>query len=155
MNTIPVIHLDQWVRREERVSLENFDNSQTQPSKNRGQAPGTEAAPCSPEDEWESCRSSGERAGEFFDWCRCWYSNAFLAPLLFAHWARARRPEGRETTLLVPVCSISARYLSHSDDRWRVLHWQPTMPVGNWPPDLCLISSPVSDRDPYCQLSLA
>ena len=52
-------------------------------------------------------------------------------------------------------CSISGRYLSQSEDRWRVLHQQPTMPVGGWPPDLCLISSPVSDRDPYCQLSLA
>lgn len=27
--------------------------------------------------------------------------------------------------------------------------------LGKWPPDLCLISSPNADRDPYCQLSLA
>lgn len=155
MNTIPVIHLDQWVRMEERVSLVNFNKSQTQLWKNQGQTEGTEPAPCSPGHGWESCRNSGEGAGMRFDWCWHWYSNDLLVPLLFAHWARAWRPEGRETTLPAPVCSISAQYLSHSGDRWRVLHQQLTMPVGGWPPDLCLISSPVSDRDPYCQLSLA
>lgn len=130
MNTIPVIHLDQWVRREEQASLENFNNSQKWLEKNQGQTPGTQPALRSP-DEWESCRGSGEGAAGSCDWCWHWYSDASLVPLLLAHWARARRPEGKETTLLAPVCSISARYLSHSADRWRVLHRQPTMPVGN------------------------
>lgn len=49
MNTISVIHQDQWVMREEQVSLVNFNNSQTQLRRNQGQAPGTQPAHCSPE----------------------------------------------------------------------------------------------------------
>lgn len=30
MNSIPVIHLDHWVRREEQVSLVNFSNTRAQ-----------------------------------------------------------------------------------------------------------------------------
>lgn len=148
MNTIPIIHLDQWVRREAKTSLANFHNSQNPESRSA-----TMDTIISPRDERESCGGSGEVAGRCFEWC--WLLYTSCVPLLFAHCVRAQRPEGRETTPPVPVCSISARYLSHTADRWRVLQQQPAMPAGEWPLDLCLISSPVSDRDPYCQLSLA
>lgn len=127
MNTIPVIHLDQWVRREERLSLVNFNNSQLR--KNQGQAPGTQPALCSPIEmsEGTSGALGRELAGALTDagsgtvmshWCPC------SLPI-------EQGPGGQETTLPAPVCSISARYLSHSADRWRVLHQQPTMPVGD------------------------
>lgn len=48
MNTITVIHQDQWVRREEPASLANFNNSQSQILKNQGQARGRRPALCSP-----------------------------------------------------------------------------------------------------------
>lgn len=80
MNTIPVIHLDQWVRREERVSLVHFNNSRLH--KNQGQAPGTQAALSSPIEMSE--RAAGaqgrELAGALTDagsgavmshWCPC------------------------------------------------------------------------------------
>lgn len=69
MNPTPVIHLDQWVRREERASLVNFNNSQTQLRRNQGQAPGTPPARCSPERWVRAAGGSGEGAGGCFDWC--------------------------------------------------------------------------------------
>lgn len=125
MNTIPVIHLDQWVRREEQESLVNF---KTALEESRSGIRDTTSSLLT----WwvRELLVSGEEAAGSFDWCWRWYSDASLVPPLFAHWAEAWGPEGRETTLPAPVCSISARYLSHSADRWRVLHQQPTMPVG-------------------------
>ena len=79
--------------------------------------------------EWESCRA--QAAGSCSDWSWLWCSDVSLVPLLFAHWAGARMLEAKETTLPAPVCSISAWYLSHSGDRWRLLHQQPAMPVGD------------------------
>lgn len=124
---VPVMHLDQCVGVPEQETLVNSNNSQG-----------------SAWEEWRSgtrdtsishltwgvrellgLRGKGCRG---FDWCRCWYSGAWLVPLRFAYWDRP--PEARSGTTL-PVCSISARYLSPSADRWRVLHPQPTVPVGD------------------------
>lgn len=131
MNTITVIHQDQWVRREEPASLANFNNSQSQILKNQGQARGRRPALCSPRWVRQLQGLRGEAAGGCFDWYWIWCMDVSLVPLLFAHWASAQRPEAKETTLPAPVCSISARYLSHLADRWRVLHQQPTMPAGD------------------------
>lgn len=149
MNIIPVIHLYQWVRRGESVPLVDFNNSQTRlPEESRSAEKRIGTTDTS------SSLLTAAACGGGSDWCQHWYNDGTSLALL-AHWAGSWKPEGRESRLPVPVCSISAQYLSHSDDQWRVLRQQLATPAGGWPPDLCLISSAISEWDPYCQLSLA
>lgn len=102
MNTIPVIHLDQWVRREERVSLMNFNNSQTQLLTNQGQALGTQAALCSLVSERESGRGSAQGS-----WQALW----LMLPLVNRCLARAPA-----------VCPLSWRPGGHKAGKQACLH---------------------------------
>lgn len=130
MKRIPVIHLDQWGQEGGAGRPWGISNSPTQLQRTKVGHQGHDQL--SAHLRWvRELQSSGQAAGGCFDWCWLWCSDVSLVPLLFAHWARARRLEAKETTLPAPVCSISARYLSHSGDRWRLLHQQPAMPVGD------------------------
>lgn len=123
MNTTPVIYLDEWVRREGRVSLVSFNNSQTQLRRNQGQASATHLALCSPDD-WESCRGLWEGAAGCFDWCWLWCCEGSLVLLLFAHWAgapEARRPGNN------PPCSSLLNFSPMSITLSRSMKSQPCL----------------------------
>lgn len=77
-----------------------------------------------------------------------------LVPLLFAYWAGGLEATSQGNN---PACTSLLNFspISHTRpiDEEFFSNSQPCL--GRWPPDLCLISSPDADRDPYSQLSLA
>lgn len=90
MNTIPAIHLDQWVEEGGAGAPGEFhQQSDWKPRSDTGDT----SSFGSPKDEWVSCRGSGEGAGGLCDRCSLQHGNGSLVPLLFAYWARD--PEAR------------------------------------------------------------
>lgn len=107
---------------------------------------GTRVAFCPPKDASVRWRGLGGASR------KC---NGSRAPLLLAYWAgdpEARKPRKQ------PCLHKSAQFqpnINHTRKIDEEFFFNNQACLGKWPPDLCLISSPNADRDPYCQLSLA
>lgn len=124
---IPVIHLDQWVRKEERLSLENFNNSHTQFCENQGQGHSQLPGPL----QMRAAGAQGrELPGALTD-TSPGTATSLQCPCCLPIEPGPRGQKSRKQPCPEPSAQFQPGIYHTQPDRWRVLHQQPAMPAGD------------------------